>query len=106
MALHILSFSFLFSAYMSHHCHDEHCDHDHDDLPGAGDQFLLYSRIDRDNVRCMNEAEPGMGKAVIKPWNERLDNTKARGYYRVTDDIPLELIKYTNSFSRVMLMNS
>ncbi|CDH58199.1 duf1000-domain-containing protein [Lichtheimia corymbifera JMRC:FSU:9682] len=61
---------------MSHHCHDEHCDHDHDDLPGAGDQFLLYSRIDRDNVRCMNEAEPGMGKAVIKPWNERLDNTK------------------------------
>ncbi|KAI7878320.1 DUF1000-domain-containing protein [Lichtheimia hyalospora FSU 10163] len=51
---------------MSHHCHDEHCDHDHDDLPGAGDQFLLYSRIDRDNVRCMNEAEPGMGKAFLE----------------------------------------
>ncbi|KAI9259485.1 galactose-binding domain-like protein [Phascolomyces articulosus] len=61
---------------MSHHCHDEHCDHDHDDLPGAGDQFLLYSRIDRDNVRCLNEAEPDTGKSVIKPWNERLDNEK------------------------------
>lgn len=83
---------------MSHHCHDEHCDHDHDDLPGAGDQFLLYSRIDRDNVRCMNEAEPGMGKAVIKPWNERLDNTKARGYFEgmISDTSLISLLmKYT-----------
>ncbi|KAI9319097.1 galactose-binding domain-like protein [Dichotomocladium elegans] len=61
---------------MSHHCHDEHCDHDHGDLPGSGDQFLLYSRIDRDNVRCLNEAERDMGKDVIKPWNERMDNVK------------------------------
>ncbi|KAI9300330.1 galactose-binding domain-like protein [Cunninghamella echinulata] len=57
------------------HCHDEHCDHDHDDLPGSGDQFLLYSRIDRDNVRCLNEIEPDSGKKVIRPWNERMDNT-------------------------------
>lgn len=92
---------------MSHHCHDEHCDHDHDDLPGAGDQFLLYSRIDRDNVRCMNEAEPGMGKAVIKPWNERLDNTKARGYYGMISDISLKLInEIYNSFSKAMLTSS
>ncbi|KAI9495310.1 galactose-binding domain-like protein [Zychaea mexicana] len=61
---------------MSHRCHGEHCEHDHDDLPGAGDQFLLYSRIDRDNVRCLNEAEPDSGKSVIKPWNERFDNEK------------------------------
>lgn len=63
---------------MSHHCHDEHCDHDHEDLPESGEQMLLYSKIDRDNVRCLNEAEPGMGKSVIKPWNERFDNSKVR----------------------------
>ncbi|ORX56815.1 DUF1000-domain-containing protein [Hesseltinella vesiculosa] len=58
------------------HCHDEHCDHDHDDLPGAGDQFLLYQRIDHDNVRCLNEMEPDSGKLIIRPWNERMDNSK------------------------------
>ncbi|KAG0180230.1 hypothetical protein DFQ29_001007 [Apophysomyces sp. BC1021] len=62
---------------MSHHCHDEHCDHDHDDLPGAGDQFLLYSRIAHDNVRCLNELEPDSGTKIIRPWNERMENTKA-----------------------------
>lgn len=68
---------FLFSSRtMSHHCHGESCEHDHEDAPGSGDQFLLYSRIDRDNVRCLNEAEPGTGKSTIKPWNERMDNTK------------------------------
>lgn len=73
-----VSFPFLKLNTMSHHCHDEHCDHDHEDLPEAGEQFLLYSKIDRDNVRCLNEAEPGMGKNVIKPWNERYDNSKVR----------------------------
>ncbi|KAL0077001.1 galactose-binding domain-like protein [Phycomyces blakesleeanus] len=57
------------------HCHDEHCDHDHGDLPDAGDQFNLYSRIDHDNVCCLNESEPNSGKKIIKPWNERMDNT-------------------------------
>ncbi|OBZ88527.1 PITH domain-containing protein 1 [Choanephora cucurbitarum] len=58
------------------HCHDEHCDHDHDDLPESGEQFLLYSKIDIDNVSCLNEAEPNSGKKVIRPWNERMDNDK------------------------------
>lgn len=60
------------------HCHDEHCDHDHDDLPGAGDQFLLYSKIDLDNARCLNEAEPDSVKKVIRPWNERMDDLKVK----------------------------
>ena len=68
---------------MSHHCHGESCEHDHEDLPEAGDQFLLYSRIDRDNVRCLNEAEPDSGKTVIKPWNERMDNGKVIEYTHV-----------------------
>lgn len=58
------------------HCHDEHCDHDHDDLPESGEQFLLYSKIDIDNVRCLNESEPDSGKSVIRPWNERLEDSK------------------------------
>ncbi|KAG2202257.1 hypothetical protein INT46_009983 [Mucor plumbeus] len=58
------------------HCHDEHCEHDHDDLPESGEQFLLYSKIDIDNVRCLNESEPDSGKSVIRPWNERQQDSK------------------------------
>ncbi|RCH86983.1 hypothetical protein CU097_006287 [Rhizopus azygosporus] len=58
------------------HCHHEHCDHSHDDLPGSGEQFLLYSKIDLDNVCCLNEAEPNSGQKIIRPWNERMDDTK------------------------------
>jgi hypothetical protein len=70
------------------HCRDEHDhsqdghghghhDHEHDhDGPERGAEESLYSRIDRDNVRCLNEREPNSGKNVIKPWNEREDTTK------------------------------
>ncbi|KAI8637489.1 galactose-binding domain-like protein [Parasitella parasitica] len=58
------------------HCHDEHCEHDHDDLPESGEQFLLYSKIDLDNVRCLNESELDSGKSVIRPWNQRLEDSK------------------------------
>lgn len=58
------------------HCHDEHCDHEHEDLPGSGEQALLYSRIDHDNIRCLNESEPDTGKTIVKPWDQRLNNDK------------------------------
>jgi hypothetical protein len=75
---------YLFFLYISmSHCHDEHCEHDHDDLPESGEQALLYSKIDIDNVRCLNEAEPNSGKVVIRPWNERLDNTKVFSFFLV-----------------------
>jgi hypothetical protein len=71
-----------FFLYLSmSHCHDEHCEHDHDDLPESGEQSLLYSKIDIDNVRCLNEAEPNSGKVVIRPWNERMDNTKVCSFF-------------------------
>lgn len=60
------------------HCHDEHCEHDHDDLPESGEQFLLYSKIDIDNVLCLNESEPDSGKSVIRPWNERLQDSEVK----------------------------
>lgn len=36
----------------------------------------LYQKIDTENLQCLNEAEEGSGKAVFKPWDERLDRSK------------------------------
>ncbi|KAF9172517.1 PITH domain-containing protein 1 [Mortierella sp. AD011] len=70
------------------HCHDEaHAhghghnhgdhDHDHDELPESGlVHESLYQRIDHDNVVCLNEAEPNSGRSVLKPWHEKMDDSK------------------------------
>ncbi|CEP19394.1 hypothetical protein [Parasitella parasitica] len=58
------------------HCHNEHCEHDHDDLPESGEQFILYSKIDLENVRCLNESEPNSGKLTIRPWDQRQEDSK------------------------------
>ena len=58
------------------HSHGDH-DHDHDhDGPDRGAEQSLFSQINQENVRCLNESEPGAGKKVIKPWHERNDTTK------------------------------
>ncbi|KAK4251675.1 PITH domain-containing protein [Corynascus novoguineensis] len=65
---------------MSHHCHDEHDhshgghdEHDHSDDITPALQFSLYQHIDFDGVTALNEAEYGLGKAVVKKtWAERL----------------------------------
>ncbi|CAG8591796.1 3269_t:CDS:2 [Paraglomus occultum] len=58
------------------HSHGDH-DHDHDhDGPDRGAEESLFSQINQENVRCLNESEPGAGKKVIKPWHERNDTTK------------------------------
>ncbi|KAF9379437.1 PITH domain-containing protein 1 [Podila verticillata] len=72
---------------MSHHCHDEahghghghghDHDHDHDELPDSDlVHESLYQKIDHDNVTCLNESESNAGKSVLKPWHERMDDTK------------------------------
>lgn len=64
---------------MSHH-HDDNCgheshDHDHDhDISDLGPQDNLFIHIDRPNVVALNTS--GRGPDVIKPWHERLDETK------------------------------
>lgn len=74
---------------MSHHCHDEahghghghghDHDHDHDELPDSDlVHESLYQKIDHDNVTCLNESEPDAGKSVLKPWHEKMDDTKVR----------------------------
>ncbi|KAH7030417.1 galactose-binding domain-like protein [Linnemannia elongata] len=58
------------------HGHDDH-DHDHDESPDSGlVHESLYQRIDHDNVTCLNEAEPNSGRSVLKPWHEKMDDTK------------------------------
>lgn len=58
------------------HCSHQHADHGGDDAhtgPELGIQYTLYTKIDIENVQCLNEAVEGSGKTVFKPWDERLD---------------------------------
>jgi hypothetical protein len=70
---------------MSHsHCGDESHSHSHgdgsshshspppDSIPGDS----LYSKVDLDRVRCLNERVDGMARSIIKPWDQRLDTEK------------------------------
>ncbi len=56
-------------------CHDEsnHHDHQHGLPEDIGHRDNLYARIDRANVVALNAEDPEMGPAVIKPWDQRLD---------------------------------
>lgn len=48
-------------------------DHNHDDTPEMGVEYSLFSKIDKDNLECLNESVEGSGKTIFKPWEERLD---------------------------------
>uniref|UniRef100_A0A1B6HQ51 PITH domain-containing protein n=1 Tax=Homalodisca liturata TaxID=320908 RepID=A0A1B6HQ51_9HEMI len=51
-------------------------DHDHDDTPEMGLQYSLFTKIDMENVECLNEAVNNSGKDVFKPWEDRLNIEK------------------------------
>lgn len=63
---------------MASHGHSCDGDHDHDETPELGLQYSLYSKIDKDNLECLNESVEGSGKTVFKPWEERLDFNTVR----------------------------
>ncbi|EFA03260.1 PITH domain-containing protein CG6153 [Tribolium castaneum] len=48
-------------------------DHQHRDTPEMGVEYSLYTKIDKNNLECLNEATEGTGKTVFKPWEERLN---------------------------------
>ncbi|XP_040071444.1 PITH domain-containing protein CG6153 [Ixodes scapularis] len=50
--------------------------HQHSQGPDLGIQYSLYSKIDLDNVQCLNEEVEGSGKLVFKPWELRLELDK------------------------------
>ncbi|BET02691.1 unnamed protein product [Nesidiocoris tenuis] len=60
------------------HSHQGGCDGDqsHDDTPEMGLQYSLYSKIDIDNVECLNETVEDSGKTIFKPWEDRLNVEK------------------------------
>ena len=56
------------------HCHDESHDHDHDhDGPDRGAEYTLYTQIDMDGIRCLNETDPDAARKVFKEWERRFD---------------------------------
>lgn len=60
------------------HSHGGGCDgdHDHDNTPEMGVQYSLFTKIDLENLECLNEAVENSGKDVFKPWEERLNVEK------------------------------
>lgn len=65
---------------MPHHhdgCGDESHEHDHThDSSELGFQDNLFLSIDRSNAVALNSQ--GKASDIIKPWHERLDETKVR----------------------------
>ena len=56
------------------HDHDPGHGHDHTDDIEPALQNLLYQQIDFDNVRTLNESEPGAGIQILKKtWAQRLE---------------------------------
>ncbi|KTW26526.1 uncharacterized protein T551_03443 [Pneumocystis jirovecii RU7] len=53
------------------------------------DALWLFPRIYHDAVYTLNEARPGMGRSIIKPWDERLNTTKI-----LESDADAQLIVY------------
>jgi hypothetical protein len=61
---------------MAHSCGGHGCggDHNHmDDSPEMGVEYSLYTKIDKENLTCLNEAVDGAAKTIFKPWHERLN---------------------------------
>ncbi|KAB8339166.1 hypothetical protein FH972_022101 [Carpinus fangiana] len=51
---------------MPHHCHSEHCDHDHSSDITPAHTNSLHAHIDFAAVRTLNEATPGAGRAILE----------------------------------------
>ncbi len=64
----------------AHHGHDhdhsshDHDGHDHSDEVEPALQTLLWRQIDFEDIRTLNEAEPGSGGAIVeKTWPQRMN---------------------------------
>lgn len=59
---------------MAQHIHTHNCGCA-EAAKGLGDLYSLYSQVKMDEVVTLNEDTPNSGRAVIKPFATRLDNT-------------------------------
>ncbi|KAJ1724699.1 hypothetical protein LPJ53_001060 [Coemansia erecta] len=58
------------------HGHDHDHDHSHDQPADTGMADSLFSKVNVDLVRCLNESTPDSIKCVFKPYHQRLDTTQ------------------------------
>lgn len=59
-------------------CGDSSHHHESEEL---GIEYSLYTKIDKNNVECLNEARDGSGKTVFKSWEDRLNFDNVRLTY-------------------------
>jgi len=56
-----------------HQCEAESTATDHDNSLEMGIEYSLFTKIDVENLECLNEAEENSGRKVFKPFEKRLD---------------------------------
>ena len=59
-----------------HQHHEGGCCESHKDEQESAIAYSLYTKIDMNNLECLNESVLGSGKDVFKPWQERLNRDK------------------------------
>lgn len=84
------------------HLHGANCGCSHEvkteDLTNL---YSLYSRIDKENLECLNESHDGAGKTVFRAWDLRLD----RSQVCVTLDLTRQTcLNYVLTFSLLKVM--
>ena len=55
---------------MSHPFHSSQCGCAHETLDVA-QLATLYPSIDHERIRCFNESQPGQGRSIVRPWEQR-----------------------------------
>lgn len=50
----------------------------HHESEETGVQYSLYTKINKDNLECLNESRDGSGITVFKAWEDRLDFIEVR----------------------------
>lgn len=59
------------------HAHGHHCECGQETkTENLAELYNLYSKIDMENLECLNEAVENSVKSVFRPWDQRLDSTK------------------------------
>lgn len=59
------------------HAHGHHCECGQETkIENLAVLYNLYSKIDMENLECLNETIENSGKSVFRPWDQRLDSTK------------------------------
>lgn len=62
-----------------HNC-NKHGACDHQEAGENAAEWSLFSRIDLDNVQCLNEAVDGSGRKVFRAWEDRLKRDEVSAF--------------------------